>query len=100
MKDGYAVAGYSKSSNRDFGAANNGNYDGYMYILGEHGDKQTRSSFGGSDSDTPRGVCTDGANKVYVCGMTNSGDGFFASAPVKGAANKGVGMVASFDVTR
>ena len=100
VKDGYAVAGYSKSSNRDFGATNNGNYDGYMYVIGEYGDKQTRSSFGGSESDTPRGVCTDGENKIYVCGMTNSGDGFFASAPVKGAANKGVGLIASFDITR
>ncbi|MBQ6267100.1 MAG: hypothetical protein IJK64_04945 [Clostridia bacterium] len=100
VKDGYAVTGYSKSSNRDFGANNNGNYDGYMYIIGEYGDKQTRSSFGGSESDTPRGVCTDGANKVYVCGMTNSGDGFFASAPAKGTASTGVGLVAAFDVTR
>lgn len=100
VKDGYAVAGYSKSTNRDFGGNNSGNYDGFMYIIGEYGDKQTRSAFGGSNSDTPRGICTDGANTVYVCGMTNSGDGFFASAPAKGSDEKGVGLIASFEVTR
>lgn len=86
VSGGYAVSGYSASANRDFAnsSSKNGDYNAFVYIVGEHGDLQTMNSFGGSRADNGRTICSDGKTTVFTCGSTNSDDGFVAEFPVKG----------------
>lgn len=91
VNGGYAVSGYTTSSNRDF-HSNSGNYDSFVYIISEYGEKQTFASFGGSNADTARAICGDGGTTVYICGITNSGDGYFADCADKGNENCAVGF--------
>lgn len=73
---GYAVSGYTTSTNRDFPIQNLGDKDAFVYVVSEYGKAQAIHAFAGSGADTPRGICSNGS-KVYVCGQTTSKDGFF-----------------------
>lgn len=82
---GFAVAGYTTSTNRDFeGLVAKGEYDSFIYAISEYGALQTMSSFGGSGADRILSIASDGGSTVHVCGSSASNDGFFASSPVKG----------------
>ena len=94
---GFALSGYTNSTNRDFALKNNGEADSFVYIISAYGDLQTVSSFGGSASDNARGICSNGKT-VYVCGFTNSADGSFANASVKGADSKGAALVYQYNL--
>ena len=91
---GYAVCGYTKSTNRDFAnIAAAGDYDSFIYAISEYGELQTMSSFGGSASDMILSMCSNGGSTLYVCGASGSADGIFAAAPYKGIDGKNVGFV-------
>lgn len=94
---GFALSGYTNSTNRDFALKNSGEMDSFVYIVSAYGDLQTVSSFGGSSVDNARGICANGKT-VYVCGFTNSADGSFANCSVKGADNKGAALVYQFNL--
>lgn len=94
---GFALSGYTNSTNRDFSFANNGEVDSFVYIVSSYGDLQTVSSFGGSSVDNARGICSNGKT-VYVCGFTNSADGSFKNCEVKGADGKGAALVYQFNL--
>ena len=94
---GFALSGYTNSTNRDFSFANNGEMDSFVYIVSSYGDLQTVSSFGGSSVDNARGICSNGKT-VYVCGFTNSADGSFKNCEVKGADGKGAALVYQFNL--
>ncbi len=94
---GFALSGYTNSTNRDFALKNNGETDSFVYVISAYGDLQTVSSFGGSAADTARGICSNGKT-VYICGYTNSGDGSFANASVKGADGKGAALVYQYNL--
>lgn len=94
---GYALSGYTNSTNRDFSLKNSGETDAFVYIITAYGDIQTVSSFGGSAADNARGICATGKT-VYICGFTNSADGSFATASVKGADGKGAAMVYQYNL--
>ncbi len=79
---GYAVSGYTKSTNRDFNNGNIGDFDGFAYTISTLGRLGSLYSFGGSMTDNPRGICSDG-EVLYLCGSTNSSDGRFAEGAVK-----------------
>lgn len=96
---GYAVSGYTTSSNRDF-MSNSGNYDSFVYVVSEYGEKQTVSSFGGSNSDTARGIVGDGTKTVYLCGISNSDDGYFADCSDKGNENCAIAYLFRYDLTQ
>ncbi len=96
---GFAVSGYTTSTNRDFSSTNRGDYDCFIYTLNEYGSKKNLYSLGGSGSDNARGLCSDGSGSVYICGSTNSGDGYFADCSVKGNENSAVGFVARFVIS-
>ncbi len=98
VNGGYAVSGYTTSSNRDF-RSNSGNYDSFVYIISEYGEKQTFASFGGSNSDTARSICGSGTT-VYLCGITNSADGYFSDCADKGSENCAVGFNFRFDLVQ
>ncbi len=95
---GYAVSGYTASSNRDFSIPNSGNYDGFVYTVSEGGKAKSIHSFGGTFADQGRAICSNGSS-LYVCGATNSADGFFANCDVKGKENSSVAFVSKFELT-
>ena len=94
---GFALSGYTNSTNRDFALKNYGEADSFIYVISVYGDLQTVSSYGGSAVDNARGICSNGKT-VYVCGFTNSGDGSFANASVKGADSKGAAVVYQYNL--
>ena len=94
---GYALSGYTNSTNRDFSIKNSGQTDSFVYIISAYGDLQTVSSFGGGAVDNSRAVCANGKT-VYVSGFTNSADGTFLNAEVKGAENKGAAFIYQFNL--
>ena len=86
---GYAVSGYTASSNRDFAITNRGDYDSFVYTVTSVGKAKNISSFGGSDSDNARAICSDGKS-LYVCGSTNSADGYFSEKSPSGGSESAV----------
>lgn len=102
VSGGYAVSGYSASGNRDFAGSSskNGDYNAFVYVVGEHGDLQTMNSFGGSRADNGRTICSDGKTTVFTCGSTNSEDGFVADFPVKGTDLAATAFVAKLSLVQ
>lgn len=102
VSGGYAVSGYSASGNRDFAGSSskNGDYNAFVYVVGEHGDLQTMNSFGGSRADNGRTICSDGKTTVFTCGSTNSEDGFVADFPVKGTDLAATAFVAKISLVQ
>lgn len=102
VSGGYIVSGYSASGNRDFtgSSSKNGDYNAFVYVIGEHGDLQTMNSFGGSRADNGRTICSDGKTTVYTCGSTNSEDGFVAEFPVKGTDLAATAFVAKISLVQ
>lgn len=94
---GFALSGYTNSTNRDFAIKNNGQTDAFVYIISAYGDLQTVSSFGGGSVDNARAICSNGKT-VYIGGFTNSADGTFLNAEVKGAENKGAAFIYQFNL--
>ena len=79
---GYAVSGYTKSTNRDFKLTNIGDFDSFVYTVSTTGRLENIYGLGGTMTDNPRGLCTDGKS-VYLCGSTNSSDGSFSDGTAK-----------------
>lgn len=99
INGGYAVSGYTTSSNRDFPVSNKGDHDIFVYTLNEYGTKKNVYSLGGSASDNASGLCSDGGSSVYLCGSTNSADGYFAECSAKGNEDVAVGFVSRFELS-
>ncbi len=85
ISNGYALAGYSASSNRDFQSLGRGNFDCYVYTLSQYGGLEKLYTYGGSDADKIMSISTDGEN-LFISGLTNSNDGAFAN--ISPAASK------------
>ncbi len=102
VSGGYAVSGHSASGNRDFtgSASKNGDYNAFVYIIGEHGDRQTMNSFGGSRSDNARAICSDGKTSVFTVGSTNSDDGFAADFAVKATEQAATAFVSKLSLVQ
>ncbi len=96
---GYAVSGYTKSTNRDFTSANLGDFDGYVYTLSTYGKLESMYSFGGSMTENPRGICSDGKS-IYVGGSTSSSDGTFANGPVKSNGEIPVCFIGRYEIAK
>lgn len=96
VSGGYAVTGYTASTNRDFQISNKGNYDGFIYTITNTGSAQNIYSFGGSRTDNTRAICSDGKS-IYVSGTTNSDDLYFENCSPKGTENACVGFVCRFE---
>ncbi|MBQ9849294.1 MAG: hypothetical protein IJO36_01195 [Clostridia bacterium] len=94
---GFALSGYTNSTNRDFMLKNNGELDAFVYTISAYGDLMTATSFGGSSVDNARAICSNGKT-VYVAGFTNSADGSFLNSEVKGAEGKGAALVYQFNL--
>ncbi len=101
VSGGYVVSGYSASGNRDFAGSSsqNGDFNSFVYAVNSYGELQTMNSFGGSRSDFARTICSDGSKKVYVCGSTNSSDGFTADFAVKGTESVETAFISLVSIT-
>jgi hypothetical protein len=97
IEGGFAVSGYTASTNRDFAIKNNGEVDSFVYIVSAYGDLQTVSSFGGSGADYARSICSNGKT-VYACGFSQSADGTFLNTDVKGTEGRGAALVYQFNL--
>lgn len=93
---GYAVSGYTASSNRDFSIPGKGNYDSFIYTITERGKAKNVYSFGGSLSDTARAIGSSGST-LYVVGSTNSSDVYFAECENKAAEKAAMAYVCRFE---
>lgn len=93
---GYAVSGYTASSNRDFAVPGNGNYDSFIYTITEHGRAKNYYSFGGSQSDTARAITSNGAN-IFVAGSTNSSDVYFANCDKKAGEKAAMAYICRYE---
>ncbi len=96
---GYAVSGYTKSSNRDFGISNIGDFDCFVYTVSTGGKLENIYSFGGSMTDNPRGLCFNGES-LYVCGSTNSADGMFENGNVKSNGELPVCFISRYKIAQ
>ncbi len=94
---GFAVCGYTASTNRDFSGVNRGDYDAYVYTINKYGRAVDRHIIAGSNADNARAVCSDGTN-IFVCGSTNSSDFDFAGISPAATAEKSAAMVRSFKI--
>lgn len=90
---GYAVSGYTASTNRDFAMMpGTGDFDAFVYIVTDLAAKRDIYIYNGSGADNARTVCTNG-NSIFVAGSTNSGDAVFAECDAKGTKDSAVGFV-------
>lgn len=93
---GYAVSGYTASSNRDFAISGEGNYDAYIYTITEHGKAKNIYSFGGTNSDTARAICATGSD-IFVVGSTTSSDIYFANCEKKPTEKAAMAFACRFE---
>lgn len=90
---GFAVSGFTKSTNRDFDMMpGTGDYDAFVYIVTDLAATKHVYIFNGSGTDNARTVCSNG-NSIFVAGSTNSGDAAFAECEAKGTKDAAVGFV-------
>ncbi|MBR6005529.1 MAG: hypothetical protein IK063_04800, partial [Clostridia bacterium] len=86
VSGGYAVSGYSGSTNRDFSSMPGaGDYDAFVYMLSSDGAKQNLLGLGGSDADKILSICAYEDGSVGFCGSTASADGDFEITPAGSA---------------
>lgn len=98
VEGGYIISGYSNSSNRDLTPVGNlGDYDSFAYFVNEHGSYQTMAGFSGSGVDQARGICSNGKNMAYVCGVTTSNDEFYSSCSPTNS--EGIAYITKINVT-
>lgn len=90
---GFAVSGYTASTNRDFAMMpGTGDFDAFVYIITDLAAKRDIYIYNGTGADNARTVCTNG-NSIFVAGSTNSGDTVFAECDAKGTRDSAVGFV-------
>lgn len=99
INGGYAVCGYTSSSNRDFALTNYGEYDSFVYTITTGGSAQAYTSVGGSVSDRAMGICGTGT-AVTICGASTSSDKDFADLGAKSDGEHSVAFIYKFKITQ
>ena len=98
ISNGYAVCGYSSSSNRDFQTLGKGDFDAYIYTLDKYGKTENIYSLTGSSSDQARTICASG-DLLYVAGSTNSSDGTFEGLTPTGTEDNAAGVMRCYKLS-
>ena len=102
-EDGYALAGYTNSSNSDFRkVGNRGGTDAFLVRTDASGKvlENTLQSYGGTRDDRFNGICALESGELVACGATLSTDGdLVGSAPASDGKNT-VGMIARFEAAK
>lgn len=100
VNNGYAIVGYTASSNRDFdNMVNKGGFDSYIVVINKLGIEQRKVQLGGSDADIIKSVSTNGEDEIFVCGYTRSPDGYFAKCTPVASENAATAFASKFTVT-
>ncbi len=100
VNNGFAIVGYTASSNRDFeNMVNKGNHDAFIVIINKLGIEQMKVPLGGSGVDILKAVSTNGADEVFVCGYTRSSDGYFAKCTPVASENAATAFASKFTLT-
>ena len=95
ISTGYAIVGYSNSTNRDFSSMPGaGDYDAYVCALSSYGSKQSMLTLGGSDADKILGACTLKDGTIGFCGSTSSGDQSFNNMTPAGSSTSAASFAA------
>lgn len=90
INGGFAVSGFTKSTNRDFDMMpGTGDYDAFVYIVTDYASLKHVYIYNGSGSDNARTICSNGKS-IFVGGSTNSGDVAFAECEAKGTKTSAV----------
>lgn len=93
INGGYAVSGFTKSTNRDFDMMpGTGDNDAFVYIITDQAATKHVYIFNGSGTDNARAICSNGSS-IFVAGSTNSGDAAFAECEAKGTKASAVAFV-------
>ncbi len=93
INGGFAVSGYTSSTNRDFDMMpGTGDNDAFVYIVTDLAATKHVYIFNGSGTDNARAICSNGS-AIFVAGSTNSGDVAFAECDAKGTKDAAVGFV-------
>ena len=98
ISNGYAVCGYSASTNRNFQSLGAGDYDAFIYTLNNYGETERIHSFSGSAADNARTICSSG-DLLYVAGSTNSSDGAYEGISPAGNAEDSAGVVRCYELS-
>lgn len=98
ISNGYAVCGYSASSNRNFQSLGKGDYDAFIYTLNNYGETEKIYSLSGSAADNARSICASG-DLLYVSGSTNSSDGAFEGLSPAGTADEAAGVLRCYKLS-
>lgn len=95
--DGYVVAGYSNSSNRDLKAVGNkGGQDALIVTFATSGSVRSVQTYGGSGDDAFKGLCVLSDGQVIACGLTLSSDGDMVGSKYMSDGVYTMGMIARF----
>ncbi|MBR6334931.1 MAG: hypothetical protein IKR90_02145 [Clostridia bacterium] len=96
---GYAVTGYTTSTNRDFAFKNLGDFDSFIGVVSEYGKLLSIKSFGGSASDRAQAVCAaPGGTSVFVSGVTLPADNDFSKVDAVSNGTDAVAFEYKFDL--
>ncbi len=98
IPNGFAVCGYSASSNRDFRTLGKGDYDAFIYTMNKYGELEKLHTFGGSAADNARTLCASG-DMLYVGGSTNSTDGEFTGLTPAATADLAAGVMRCYKLS-
>ena len=96
---GYALAGYTSSSDKDFrSVGNRGGTDAFTLELTADGRwvETTLQAYGGTRDDRFLGVCVLKSGETVLCGETLSADGDLVGSPARSDGQRTVGMIARF----
>ncbi len=99
VNGGFAVSGFTTSTNRNFSFENKGEFDSFVYIVTKDGALQASSPLAGTLSDRAMDICGNGKT-VYLCGSTGSSDLDFASVDFHGTADKTAAFIYKFTLTQ
>lgn len=97
VNGGYAITGYSTSTNRDFAFGNNGDYDSFVGVISNGGKLGVMTGFGGSESDRAQAICSNG-NTVYSSGTSLSSDHSFANFGYKSDGTNAMAFAMKFNL--
>ena len=99
VSGGFAVSGYTSSTNRDFAFDNKGETDSFVYMISSGGTTLCANSVGGSRADRALGICGSGYN-VAICGGSVSSDADFANVGAKSDGENSVAFNYRFSLEK
>ena len=99
VSGGFAVSGYTSSTNRDFAFDGKGDNDSFVYMISSGGRTLCANNVGGSRSDRALGICGSGYS-VAICGGSVSSDADFANLGAKSDGENSIAFSYKFTLEK